>query len=215
MAKLIIVMIISLFLGCAGNQRVIYPNTIKGALQAKKDGNESEAIRIFTAFANEGDPKAMTSIGMIYHQGEGVERDYNKAFDWYLKAFEKKDGDALNNIGVMFRDGQGVSVNRKIAYLLFLTTHMKGLGNSGTQARANQNLRREVKEQEKEEIRESLCFTLPYFLEMVRNKGEVGDLLNDLLPSDKRKRIKDLNWWLEHEREAMDFECPEPWVYKE
>ena len=48
--------------------------------------------------AKKGDVKAMISLGVMYHAGNGVKVDYNKAMDWYLKAYAKNDGDAVNNI---------------------------------------------------------------------------------------------------------------------
>src|SRR6187200_2009149 len=98
------------------------------ALDAQKRGDYETARKEFQALADKGDDKAMINLGVMHHTGEGAKQDYDKAMDWYLKAYSKRNGDALNNIGVMYRDGLGVATNAKIAYLLFLAVHMDGLG---------------------------------------------------------------------------------------
>ena len=76
------------------------------------------------SLAEQGDTVAMISLGVMYHTADGVSVDYETALDWYLRAYEKNDGDALNNIGVLFRDGLGLQKNEKIAYLLFLAVQI-------------------------------------------------------------------------------------------
>ena len=137
------------------------------ALAAADRGDIQAAIAEFSTLAKAGDPEAMITIALYYHQGRGVPQDYGKAMDWYLQAFSLFDGDAYNNIGVMYRDGEGVVPNRKIAFDLFLITHMRGLGTETTQYRAGRNLDRERSEQSEAErpcgpllhrrVRKGLC----------------------------------------------------------
>ncbi len=55
--------------------------------------------------------KALTLLGHYYHQGRGVEVNFDEAMRWYKKAAEK-DGFAAdaarNNIGLMYFRGEGV-----------------------------------------------------------------------------------------------------------
>ena len=44
----------------------------------------------------------------MYDQGQGVDMNYKKAFEWYEKAAEQGLADAQCNLGVMYRYGQGV-----------------------------------------------------------------------------------------------------------
>jgi TPR repeat protein len=163
------------------------------------------------SFAKKGDLKSMISLGVMYHTGDGVETNYQKAMDWYLQAYEKKDGDALNNIGVLFRDGLGVPKNEKIAYTLFLTVHMEGLGTEATQYRAGRNLSRLAGVLKQEEIHEVLSYTWQYVDQIVRSRGANTKIGNDVLPSKTRLRIRDFGWWLPEERKKMDFKSPPPW----
>jgi hypothetical protein len=161
--------------------------------------------------ANKGDVKAMISLGIMYHTGDGVDVDYVKAMDWYLQAYAKNDGDALNNIGVLFRDGLGVPKNEKIAYLLFLGVHMEGLGTEATQMRAGRSLGRLGQSLKEEDLYEALSYTWAYVDQVVKSRGKNLKVGKDILPTKKLPRIRDNNWWLDSERKRMDFESPAPW----
>jgi len=184
------------------------------ALDAQKRGDYETACKEFQALAEKGDDKAMISLGLMYHTGEGVKQDYDKAMDWYLKAYSKRNGDALNNMGVMYRDGLGVTTNAKIAYLLFLAVHMESMGNEGTQIRAGRNLSRLVASTPKKEIEEALSYTWAYVVQIVKSRGKTVAIGKDVLPAKDRPRIRDNNWWLDSERKNMEFESPSPWNVK-
>ena len=50
----------------------------------------------------------MTALGLLYSLGQGVERDYVKARDWFEKAAHKDEMGAMINLGVLYENGQGV-----------------------------------------------------------------------------------------------------------
>lgn len=181
------------------------------ALAAEKSGQHEKAIQLWVALAMQGDSKAMIHLGNKYYKGDGVPVDYEKTMAWYLNAFKLNNGNAPGNIGVLYRDGLGVKQNRKIAYLLFLITHMKGLGTDSTQIRVNAHLRREVAELKLAEIKEALCYTGAYLMAYINAKGELGSPPKETLPSEKNIRFKDAGWWMEDEKKNMQFDCPAPW----
>ena len=187
---------------------------VQKALDAQKRGDYETARKEFQALADKGDDKAMIDLGVMYHTGEGVKQDYDKAMDWYLKAYAKRNGDALNNLGVMYRDGLGVATNAKIAYLLFLAVHMDGLGSESTQIRAGRNLSRLAESIPKKGIEEALSYTWDYVEQVVKSRGKNVAIGKEVLPAKKRPRIRDNNWWLDSERKKMDFESPPPWNVK-
>ena len=172
------------------------------AVAAMKNGDYATAYTEFHALAEQGDAKAMVMIGLFYHQGNGIPQDYTKAMDWYLRALPSGDGDAYNNIGVMYRDGLGVTINRAIAYDLFLIVHMRSLGGAATQMRANRNLRREVGELDEDKIRYALCLSEEQVIEFVKNRGDAPAHTIEL--DDPHVAIKDREWWLEGELPAFD-----------
>lgn len=184
---------------------------ITAAIQAEKKGNHEEALRLFTEAANQGDAKAMTSVGLMHQAGRGTRADACAALEWFKKAMLANDTDALNNIGVMFRDGECVTRNRKVAYLTFLFIHMNMLGSESTQMRSNRNLRREMAELKTKEIEEALCYTFPYYRAMLMSGGKSTEAPEQFLPTDQNPSFKDARWWSREERESMKFSCPAPW----
>jgi TPR repeat protein len=44
----------------------------------------------------------------MYMTGQGVDKNYKKAYEWYEKAAEQGDAMAQNNLGIMHENGQGV-----------------------------------------------------------------------------------------------------------
>ncbi len=180
---------------------------IQEGIEALNNGDYLEARKHFLPLAEAGDDKAMITIGLMYHQGQGVKQDYNQAMDWYIKAFKKDNGDAYSNIGVMYRDGFGVGKNKKMAYCLFLVTHVCGLGNESTQQRANSCLRRIVPEMSHDEVVECFNYTLEYIEAFVVSKGTLKGIPEGCQPSEKRLSLKDKPWWLKGE---LDFLKEEP-----
>lgn len=180
------------------------------AFAAWDRGDTAEALQIWTQLADGGDKRAMVQMGLGYQVGEKLPRDYPKAMDWYLRALDGdhlNDGDALNNIGVMYRDASGVRQNRKIAYLLFLTVHMQGLGGEETVMRANRNLRREMDELSLDETRVALCYTVDYVRAYLRQRGNLVGIPKQLRASITRPRFRELNWW--SSGEIAPYVCPD------
>jgi len=167
-------------------------------------GRYKEALAIFEKMSENGDDKAMVDCGIIYYEGLGVKQDYSKAMDWFLKALEKNNPDAFSNLGVMHRDGQNVPKNKKIAYCIFLTIHMCGLGSESTQMRSNSCLRRLVSELSKDEIKDCLSnYTQEYVFEYVKAKGKMVGIPDKYKPSKENPAFKDLDWWMEGELDGL------------
>jgi hypothetical protein len=129
--------------------------------------------------------------------------DYAGACRHFLPLAEKGDSKAQITIGLMYRDGLGVTRNRKMAYCLFLITHVCGLGSESTQLRANSCLRRIVPEMTKDDLRECLNYTMEYIQAYVVSKGTLTAIPADLKPSTERLALKDKDWWLEGELEFL------------
>jgi uncharacterized protein len=74
--------------------------------------NYQKAISMILALVEKGDPRATTSLGLLYEKGEGVDQDYSEALVLYLKAAEKGYAVAQERLGLMYEEGLGVSVDR-------------------------------------------------------------------------------------------------------
>ncbi len=59
--------------------------------------------------AKQGDVKAQVRLGLMYHDGKGVSRNYAEAVNWYRLAAIKGDAEAQSDLAVMYYDGKGVS----------------------------------------------------------------------------------------------------------
>lgn len=55
------------------------------------DSVNREMAQLYTEAAEMGYAPAQTSLGTCYRTGWGVEKDMEKAFDWYKKAAEQGD----------------------------------------------------------------------------------------------------------------------------
>jgi len=169
---------------------------------ALERGDYETAYDEFNALAEQGDSKAMVTIGMFFYKGEGFPQDYGKAMDWFLRAMALGNGDAVNNIGVMYRDGLGVEANRAVAYDLFLIVHMRGMGSESTQYRANRNLRREVAELSEDQIRYALCLSEKQLIAFVSERGRTPAHTIDT--PGQHVALKDREWWLDGELPSFD-----------
>ncbi len=174
------------------------------AVRLMEQGASEEAIQILENLAEKGDSKSMVQLGLYHYEGTGVEQSYPEAMDWWLQAFTNQNADAFTNLGVMHRDGLGVPKNHKIAYCIFLTTHMCGLGGHSTQLRANRGLRRAVQELSNDDIKDCLSnYTLGYVTAYLGAKGDIAGVPEEHRPSPENPALRDTGWFLDSELDAI------------
>ena len=53
--------------------------------------------------AEEGDVDAQFQLGLAYYNGDGINKNYRKAYYWFQKAIEQGNGDAQNYIGNLMK----------------------------------------------------------------------------------------------------------------
>jgi TPR repeat protein len=70
-----------------------------------------EAFEYRMKAAKTGHSSSMNSIGYMYHNGQGVVKDFNEAFKWYAAAADKGLGMAMHNVAVMYTYGEGTPKN--------------------------------------------------------------------------------------------------------
>jgi TPR repeat protein len=78
-------------------------------------GQYKVAYKAWLPLAEEGYAKAQAALAWMYHTGNGVPKDLNKAFQWYKKAAEQEHAIAQNNLAVMYENGLGTKVDKKAA----------------------------------------------------------------------------------------------------
>jgi TPR repeat protein len=73
------------------------------------DQNFGEAARWYEKLAKHGDPRAQTSLGLMYARGYGVEKNMDTARRWWSFAASQNDPGAQYNLGVIYSKGDGVA----------------------------------------------------------------------------------------------------------
>ena len=71
----------------------------------------NQIIQELKANAEKGNAKAQYNLGICYHEGQGVAKDYVQAVNWFRKAAEQGFAAAQFALGSEYRKGEGVSKN--------------------------------------------------------------------------------------------------------
>jgi len=89
------------------------------ANQELNSGNFAKAAEEFRRLAEQGDAKAQSHMGYMYHVGEGVPQDYAEAVKWYRKAAVQGNRDAQYNLAVAYSFGEGIKQDYKEAAIWY------------------------------------------------------------------------------------------------
>jgi len=103
-----------------------YADTFTDGGDAYKAGDFTTAAKKFLEVAVKGDHRAMYALGSMYAGGQGVDRDYKKAYLWFSKAAKYGRLDAQYKLGLMYNEGLGVPQNYKRAARLYFKPAKKG-----------------------------------------------------------------------------------------
>jgi len=79
------------------------------AVAAANDGKYALAFEEFSVLAEQGDARAQQALAWIYYEGQGRQRDYEKAVYWYRKAADQGNVTAQINLAQMYAYGKGVA----------------------------------------------------------------------------------------------------------
>jgi len=74
--------------------------------------SEGQEIKVFFDIrGREYNGRYFNNLGVCYHLGRGVPRDYKEAVKWFLLSAEQGHAKAQFNLGACYRNGQGVPRN--------------------------------------------------------------------------------------------------------
>jgi TPR repeat protein len=90
------------------------------------DGSSSTEFRENLLPAEQGDAKAQVFVAYLYETGQGVNRNYTKAAEWYGRAARQGNPVAQTQLGNMYRLGRGVPQNYVLAYMWFELAKRQG-----------------------------------------------------------------------------------------
>ena len=82
---------------------------LEDGVDAYRQGDFADAMRLLRPLADEGDPKAAFHLGRMYSLGQGVRQDPRQAIAWYRKAAQHGDAEAEFVVGVMSLDRSGAT----------------------------------------------------------------------------------------------------------
>ena len=82
---------------------------LSDAKKAFESGHYSEAAKLFTPLAQQGNTFAQFKLAVMYRKGQGVPQNYQEALKWNRLSAEQGFAKAQNNLGVMYCRGDGVT----------------------------------------------------------------------------------------------------------
>jgi PAS domain S-box-containing protein len=81
---------------------------VEAAYAAYRKGYYAVALQLARPIAERGDSGAQSLLGLIYLNGNGVQRNESEAIKWYRRAADQENADAQLRIGDMYSEGLGV-----------------------------------------------------------------------------------------------------------
>ncbi|MCB1924122.1 MAG: sel1 repeat family protein [Gammaproteobacteria bacterium] len=98
------------YLGQAAEKGNADAEYLLGFILDNADDNES-ARRHYLSAAEKGSADAAYALGTMYSSGDGVERNYDTAVDWYQRASDAGHGGASETLGLAYLEG-GLGLNK-------------------------------------------------------------------------------------------------------
>ncbi len=98
---------------------------LKG-FDAYKDKDYKIAFEIWHKLAEEGDPIAQNSLGVLFQKGQGVDQNFTLSYDWFKKSAEKGYTPAQVSLGYIYDQGMGIKQNKINAYMWWKIASLHG-----------------------------------------------------------------------------------------
>lgn len=84
------------------------PYTLPEAQEAVKRNDFKTAAVAFKELAEKGEAEGQIGLGLLHMSGQGVEKDINRAIEWFRLAAAQGNAFAQNKIGEQYKIGEGV-----------------------------------------------------------------------------------------------------------
>jgi TPR repeat protein len=95
------------------------PYTLVEAQQAVKRSDYKTAAAAFKELAEKGETEGQVGLGLLHLSGQGVEKDINRAIEWFRLAAAQGNRFAQNKLGEQYKIGEGVERDYAQAYKWF------------------------------------------------------------------------------------------------
>ena len=96
-------LMILMLLLCGTSQAALDP--LHEAQWAQEAGDYAKAATLYLPLAQDGNAIAQFNLGVLYTQGQIIQKDYRIAVQWYLAAAEQGHAQAQANVGLLYADG--------------------------------------------------------------------------------------------------------------
>ena len=121
------------------------------------EGNYNAAYQELWPAARSGNAEAEELIGVMYAMGLGVEKDDQRAFEWYLRSAMKGHAGAQSGVGWYYEVGRGLpSIDLVRAYMWYTLSAIGGDPDAAI------SLEEVVKKMSKQQIDEALILIEDY-----------------------------------------------------
>ena len=118
-AKRLVTLVLALVCGSAAAD-------MAAGIAAYSRGDYLTALTEFRIAGKQDNPQALNLIGIMYAEGQGVERNYMLAADWFSKAQVLGSLEAMANLGRMYALGLGVARSDATALTLLRDAALGG-----------------------------------------------------------------------------------------
>ncbi len=71
----------------------------------------SKARKYFERACGLNNGRGCNNLGVLYRDGQGVEKNLTKAAQFYSKACDLNNGSGCNNLGDLYQNGEGIEKN--------------------------------------------------------------------------------------------------------
>ena len=111
---------------------VVGLSSVFGAESVDETRKKAEAdVAVARKYAELGVAAAQNNLGVMYANGDGVQKDIAEAAKWFRKAAERGSADAQYHLGIMYTGGNGVPKDSAEAAKWFRKSAEQG--NAGAQ----------------------------------------------------------------------------------
>ena len=125
--KILTFILTSIWLLFLASPSIAIVTEYRKAVDAYKKEDYKTSYNLILPLAKKGFAQAQYNLGVMYGNGNGVEKNYSKAIKWWNLAADQGNDKAQYSLGVMYEDGKGVEKNLKTAKKWFQLASNQGL----------------------------------------------------------------------------------------
>ena len=95
------------------NPLIAFASNYSDGMNAIKNGNHEEAVKLFRVAAENGDKFSQHCLGVMLYKGQGVKQDYQESFKWLDLAARQGLTQAEFDLGILIYHKKGIPENHR------------------------------------------------------------------------------------------------------